>query len=31
MGTPLRKMIEEAGGVRDGLKCVIPGGTPRRR
>jgi NADH-quinone oxidoreductase subunit F len=29
MGTPLRKMIEEAGGVRGGraLKCVIPGGT----
>jgi NADH-quinone oxidoreductase subunit F len=29
MGTPLRQMIEAAGGVRGGkkLKCVIPGGT----
>src|SRR5262249_32966380 len=29
MGTPLRKIIEEAGGVKGGkkVKCVIPGGT----
>ena len=28
MGTPLRTMIEAAGGVKGGkLKCVIPGGT----
>ena len=29
MGTPLRRMIEEAGGVKGGrqLKAVIPGGT----
>ena len=29
MGTPLRKIIEAAGGVKGGkkLKCVIPGGT----
>jgi NADH-quinone oxidoreductase subunit F len=29
MGTPLRKIIEAAGGVRGGrkLKCVIPGGA----